>query len=234
MSSSNCDAWAELHQKQKVFKEQGSDKLNLIDSYFFIFDCIENNMLFTNSAFETITGFQASRFTINQLISIIHTDDLEYFFKNEERGLSFTNKLSFSEHYQYVLQYSYRILTAEGEVITIQQQCQAIEVTNQGHLSKTLVSHKRIDNYDVRPENDYKIFDKRMGSFVDEQNYFNLTKRELEIVHLVKQGASSVDISKRLFISKLTVDTHRKKILAKTKCQNFLELTRRMSVFEIL
>jgi DNA-binding CsgD family transcriptional regulator len=234
MASSIHDAWAELHQKQEVFKDGGSDNRHLIDSYFFIFDCIENTMLFTNSAFETVTGYKAFTFTVERLIEMIHPDDLEYFFKCEERNLCFTNKLSFSEHFQYVFHYTYRLVTASGDVITIQQQCQGIEVTNQGYLGKTLVVHKRVENQEMVPETDYKIFDKRTGAYVDESNYFNLTKREVEIVNLVRQGVPSTEIAKSLFISKLTVDTHRKKILAKTKCANFHELSKRMSVFEIL
>lgn len=41
------------------------------------------------------------------------------------------------------------------------------------------------------------------------------TQRELEIIELIAQGFNSTEISKRLFISKHTVDTHRKNIYRK-------------------
>ena len=47
-----------------------------------------------------------------------------------------------------------------------------------------------------------------------------LTRREQEILRLLAQGKSSDAISQALFISKQTVDTHRKNLLRKTGCQN--------------
>ncbi|PIP55033.1 MAG: DNA-binding response regulator [Bacteroidetes bacterium CG23_combo_of_CG06-09_8_20_14_all_32_9] len=44
----------------------------------------------------------------------------------------------------------------------------------------------------------------------------NLTSRELEILKLICQEYSSSEIASKLFISKFTVDTHRKHILHKT------------------
>ena len=41
------------------------------------------------------------------------------------------------------------------------------------------------------------------------------TKRELEIIELIAQGLNSWEISDQLFISKHTVDTHRKNIYRK-------------------
>ena len=41
------------------------------------------------------------------------------------------------------------------------------------------------------------------------------TNRELEIIHLIADGLNSYEISHKLFISKHTVDTHRKNIYRK-------------------
>ncbi len=54
----------------------------------------------------------------------------------------------------------------------------------------------------------------------------NLTLREREVLRLVAQGLTSAEIAVRLFISKETVDTHRKRILAKTHVKNTAELIR--------
>jgi DNA-binding NarL/FixJ family response regulator len=53
-----------------------------------------------------------------------------------------------------------------------------------------------------------------------------LSPREIEIMRLVVQGISTAEISKRLFISELTVETHRKNIGRKTGAKNPLSLTR--------
>lgn len=52
-----------------------------------------------------------------------------------------------------------------------------------------------------------------------------LSNRELDIVRLIAQGKSSVDIADLLFISRETVSTHRRNILRKTGSKNALELS---------
>lgn len=46
-------------------------------------------------------------------------------------------------------------------------------------------------------------------------NKIKFTKRELEILSHISEGLSSKQIANRLFISKNTVDTHRRNILKK-------------------
>lgn len=51
-----------------------------------------------------------------------------------------------------------------------------------------------------------------------------LSQRELQILLLICQGLSNVEIADKLFISKRTVDKHRANILAKTRCKNTANL----------
>ncbi|GGI28521.1 response regulator [Pedobacter mendelii] len=51
-----------------------------------------------------------------------------------------------------------------------------------------------------------------------------LTKREKEILCLISEGRITIDIAKMLFLSKLTVETHRKNLLQKFKAKNVAEL----------
>ena len=44
---------------------------------------------------------------------------------------------------------------------------------------------------------------------------YNLTKREIEILYLIRDGLSSQQMADRLFLSVLTIETHRKHILQK-------------------
>ncbi|MEQ1732292.1 MAG: response regulator transcription factor [Bacteroidia bacterium] len=53
-----------------------------------------------------------------------------------------------------------------------------------------------------------------------------LSKRELEIINLICQEYSSNEIAEKLFISKATVDVHRKNILQKTGVKNLVGLIR--------
>ena len=225
------EKWKELFstQKSKSTEDNIFEEKDKISSYFFLFDCLENKIIFVNSAFETLTGFDAKDFTVDFLIDMIHPEDRDYFYQSEQRGLNFTNKLSFNEHFKYTLNYSYRIRTKSGEYLTIQQQCQAIEVNNSGHLTKTLVNHRRILDYKQRPSNDYKIYDKAKNVLIDAENCYNLTNREFEILNLIKEGYNSGMIAERLHLSKNTVITHRKNILNKTDSASFIELIKKLS-----
>ncbi|MGH1515925.1 response regulator [Chryseobacterium sp. JK1] len=51
-----------------------------------------------------------------------------------------------------------------------------------------------------------------------------LTKREKQILQLVAQGKTSNNIAEELFLSPLTVDTHRKNLLQKFQAKNSTEL----------
>lgn len=54
-----------------------------------------------------------------------------------------------------------------------------------------------------------------------------LSSREKEILQMIKNGDSTKDIAATLFISELTVKTHRKNIMAKMDAKNVAELIRR-------
>lgn len=54
----------------------------------------------------------------------------------------------------------------------------------------------------------------------------SLTKRELQILKLIVDGLSTRQISEKLYIASSTVETHRRKILSKTKAGNSRNLIR--------
>ncbi len=56
------------------------------------------------------------------------------------------------------------------------------------------------------------------------ENEIHLSERETEILSLIMQEYSSEEIAEKLFISKRTVDTHRKNILQKTNCKTLVGL----------
>jgi two-component system nitrate/nitrite response regulator NarL len=63
---------------------------------------------------------------------------------------------------------------------------------------------------------------------LDDRNYDNLvaqiTQRELEVLQLIALGLTSQDIANKLFISKNTVETHRKNMLSKFNVNNTASL----------
>lgn len=223
------EKWKELFEKQKSQTAKNKENPSRIDSYYFIFDCDVNKISFVNAALKTLAGYEPDTFTIEKLLEIIHPEDQPYFFACEERDLAFTNNLLFNEHFRYLFSYTYRILTKTNEYIRIKQTCQALEVNNQGHLTKTLVIHQKTDDFEERPINDHRIFDKTRNIYLDSENCYNLTKTELKILHFIQEGLNSKEIAKILCKSQHTVITHRKNILKKTNSDNFIQLLRKLS-----
>ena len=57
------------------------------------------------------------------------------------------------------------------------------------------------------------------------KNNYNLTTRELEIIHYLAQGLDNQQIAEKLYLSYFTVKTHRKNIYMKLGVSNIVELT---------
>lgn len=55
---------------------------------------------------------------------------------------------------------------------------------------------------------------------------FNLTRREMELLQLIKQDLTNQQIADQLHLSIYTVETHRKNIMQKLKLKKTVELTR--------
>lgn len=60
------------------------------------------------------------------------------------------------------------------------------------------------------------------GTTTSEQE--NLSKRELEVLHLIAEGYTNAEIAEKLFNSKRTIETHRQNMLEKTRCKNTASL----------
>lgn len=96
-------------------------------------------------------------------------------------------------------------------------------------MTKTFVTHKVLPYTEVRVPKDYKIFNKTQNIYIDSENTYHLSKRELEVLHLIKLGYNSSEVADKLNLSKNTVITHRKNILNKTETKSFIELIKKLS-----
>jgi DNA-binding NarL/FixJ family response regulator len=65
----------------------------------------------------------------------------------------------------------------------------------------------------------------------DAEKIQSLSKREKEIGYLIAKGLSSVEISEKLFLSLLTVNTHRRNLRKKLKLSNTAQLTSLISKY---
>ncbi len=67
------------------------------------------------------------------------------------------------------------------------------------------------------------ILDKKKSKAL-QNDLVKFTQREMQVLKLICEGFSNVDIAVKLFISQRTVDRHRANLLSKTSCHNSISL----------
>lgn len=195
-------------------------------SYYFIFNCLTNEILYTSDSFKEILGYGKEDYTFLEVIDFLHPEDYNYVMECERKAIEFNLSLSEREQFRFVVTYTYRTRILTGQYIRVKQSYHALEVNENGNMTRALVFHELLNINEKKPADDFKIFDRQTNKYVQTDNRFNLTKRESEIYDLVKEGYTSTEISDKLHLSKYTVDTHRKNILSKTNSRNFMTLVK--------
>ncbi len=109
-------------------------------------------------------------------------------------------------------------------------------------MFKTKLPHDSIDGFILKESNTSEfikaidsIFIKKIKYFIDdfknEENLISdeiiLTKREKEITRLIAEGYNSDEISKKLFLSRTTIITHRRNIFFKLQVNNIAGLVKK-------
>jgi DNA-binding NarL/FixJ family response regulator len=96
-----------------------------------------------------------------------------------------------------------------------------------GYVVKNATQHELMEAiHSVVKGKQYLSFDAglAMRKPDTESNIPIITRREKEILGLIAEGLTNIEIAQQLFISNTTVETHRKNILAKFKAKNIASL----------
>lgn len=200
--------------------------------YYYIFDITQVRFQFMSPEITNVLGYAADAVDPGFFMSKIHPEDQPVFLNHENTAIDFFQKLPIEKLAKYKVSYDYRVKNSSGKYIRILQQVVTLQHDDDKNVLLTLgvhtdISHLKTSNVSVlsfigldgEPSytdvNVTEIYKYRSKPF---------TKREAEIVRYLLGGIQTADIAKKLFISKHTVDSHRKNILAKTQTKNTLEL----------
>lgn len=139
-------------------------------------------------------------------------------------------------HNQYFFSFNFRLQTRAGGYITVLQRAAYTLCASTGRLSGvngfiTDISHFKqdasmvftIEKHDAEITNASTMLVYKAVYHPDEKKQL-LSRRELEILQLIHQGACSKEIAEKLRISIYTINNHRKNMLYKTGCKNFTQL----------
>ena len=202
--------------------------------YYYIFNCSTAQIEFVSGSMSQILGYQEEDFNVDNMLSLIHPSDISYFLDFEKKVTLFFTNLPQDKVMKYKVSYDYRIKRSDGQFVRLLHQATTIQSDKNGAVIRVLGVHTDITN--LKKENGSTL------SFIGlegepnfegvgigfDRNYAKkvlLSKREKQIlIHLAK-GLTSKEISNILFISKFTVDRHRKNMLRKTNTSSTIELT---------
>jgi DNA-binding CsgD family transcriptional regulator len=204
---------------------------------------INTGAVFLSHNFSRIFGYPGKLFIeadLQFLIKHMHPDNLPSFiYFAETSTLNATPWIEAKE--KAVHEHCSRIKHYNGKWIWINQKVIVLSVTPDRHIDTALLL---FDDYTAAKQAEInqhislieksrkksKLLEllacvssaqtKREKLFVALEDHASLTLREKEIMQLVSQGFSSKEIAANLFISKHTVESHRKHILHKLSVRN--------------
>ena len=167
-------------------------------SYFFLSDIKDVNLNNFSKGTIDVLGYEPAEMSMEKMLSLVHPIDLPVVIANESKVREFFNELPVEKIFKYKVRYDYRLKHKEGHYVRVLQQMITIET-------------------DVQVEGKF--------SFLKPEERFS--PREKEILNKLIQGKTSEEIAKELFISRETVNTHRRNMLSKCDVKNTIELVNR-------
>jgi len=108
-------------------------------------------------------------------------------------------------------------------------------VTKQIQHSSELVSVGfKLSNLGVIGNKMFRLFEETLYVRENYQKFAQLTTRETEIITLLALGYQNNEIAEQLFISKATVEQHRKNVKKKLGIKRFVDLIRFAQAFDLI
>ena len=207
----------------KIFSEIGNSGVS-------VFDVNKREILFFSANYGKLLGYVPSDYaetSFHFFDGKIHPNDKLRLSLNGVSALKMFNAFSAEEKLSHKFLIEYRMLNARNKYVRLIEQYQILELDKKGQIWLMLgivdVSPDQEENDQVKSQ----ILNIKTGSFIpyeiEQKVDLELTKRELEILKLVKEGYLSKEISNKLSISVHTVNTHRQKFLEKLGANNSME-----------
>lgn len=204
------------------------------DYYYYIVNLAKVNIEMVSDQVKDVLLFDTpEEFTVEYIYHNLHPEDLPRFVLFERKVTEFFNNLPLSKIMKYKVSYDYRLRCMDGSYKWILMQTTTIQTDEDGAVIRVLgvqtdITHIKSNNKAsglsfIGLDGEISYYD--VPTFRDNNSSELLfTIREKQVLQLVLSGKSSREISDLLFLSKHTVDSHRKKIFSKSGCTSLAEL----------
>lgn len=199
-----------------------------------VFDLHRYTHVFASYNFTTLFGYDMDEIKEkgNEYFdSRVHPEDHIDLMRIGIRLFNFFFSVPKEERSHYKAINEYRILNQNNEYVRVIEQHQALEQDKKGNIWLAL------GVIDISPNQHQdagvisRIVNYKTGEIVtppiaNAELPSHLTKREKEVLHMIRDGKLSKEISDDLSISVHTVNTHRQRILKKLNANNSMEAVR--------
>ncbi len=209
-----------------------------------IFDLNKKEHIFISQNYSKMLGYnieEAEKQGNSYFNAKVHPDDFLINLKNGIKLLDFSFQIPVAERKNYKLVLDYRVKNARDEYIRIIEQQQTLELDKTGNIWVALSIVDISPSQDLTAGPKSRIFNFKTGEFISNQEFSDtqhhkniLSKREHEVLKLVKNGLPSKEIADKLSISVHTVNTHRQRILEKLNVSNSHEAIQYVSELGLL
>lgn len=206
-----------------------------------IFDIYKREVVFFSSNFGKLLGYAPSDYEELKHVffeSKMHPEEKHQLALHGISFLKVFNAFSRDEKLNHKVIKEYRMLNSENKYVRVVEQYQVLELDKTGQLWLLLsivdISPNQEENSTIKSQ----LLNFRTGNIIPleitQKAELDLTKRELEVLKLVKQGFLSKEISNKLSISVHTVNTHRQRFLEKLGANNSFEAVSFASKYGLL
>lgn len=206
-----------------------------------IFDFNKRQIIFYSSNFGSLLGYASSDYaTTGQqfFAGKMHPEDSLMLSMSGVSVLKIFNNFSSAEKLSHKVVNEYRMMDAQNHYVRLIEQYQVLELDPAGQLWLMLNIVDVSPNQGESEASKSQLLNFRTGKIIPLEAppkvRLELTKREIEILRLVKNGLLSKEISNKLSISVHTVNTHRQRFLEKLGANNSLEAIVFASKFGLL
>jgi DNA-binding CsgD family transcriptional regulator len=209
--------------------------IDIVPCTLYLLDYQTQQYLYVSKECKSILGYSTEEIMEkghSWILSMLHPDDLLTFSdKVFENFVTYTRSLPLSEIKNSRFSINYRIKKNADKYIQLFDQHVILEADKNGNpllvfgICTDITSHKS----DTKVIFSISRFDDELGFKIISSDSFpevviSLSKREKEILDLVRKGLSSKQIADNLSISMHTVNAHRRNLLEKTGSQNTAQL----------
>jgi len=214
-----------------------SESLIVGDFYYYVIDIPKQALSCQHANLCEIHSLSEVPQHLQEIIDLIHPDDLDFVLMAEEFCYKELMKLGTELVPDFKSSYCFRMQTGEGDYQMFHHQAITLGTDSKKRILKSLNIHTNI-NY-ISPTNSYQAYLSGINGRTDfykfdltdllweKKNTMNITKRELDIIECLAKGYCSERIGQELGISPETVKAHRKNLLRKTETYNSAALIKK-------